>query len=97
MGERVADRRAAILYHGIFATGVPYPFFDLVKNFERIFVSGVVAGQNDQVGQFPGDLAHDRALAVVAVAAAAEEAMRRPLVVWRTDFKMFSRLSGECG
>ena len=45
----------------------------LVENCERILVAGVIAGEDDQIGQFSGDLAHDGALAVVAVAAAAEE------------------------
>ena len=72
-GQRVANRLAAVLYHGIFATGVANSFLNLVENFERIFVAGVVAGEDDQVGQLSGDFAHDGPFAVVAVAAAAKQ------------------------
>src|SRR3546814_18501639 len=44
----------------------------LLANCGRILAARIVVGDDGAVGQRPGDAAHDRALAAVAVAAAAD-------------------------
>jgi hypothetical protein len=47
---------------------------DLGADRGRVFATGIVVGDDGHVGQPRGDLAHDRPLAAVAVAAGAEDA-----------------------
>ncbi len=52
---------------------------DLGADIGGVLGAGVVVGDDHHVGQFPGDGAHFRALAGIAVAAAAEDQMQAAL------------------
>src|SRR2546427_9049572 len=70
--QRVVDRPGAVGLDRVAArlgTGRAHTDEDLVDDRLRPLRAGVVRGHPDPVGEAGGDLAHDRALAPIAVAA----------------------------
>ena len=59
--------------------GILHAGEDVVDDGLRLLRAGVVARDDHEIGQLRGDLAHDGALRLITVAAAAEEHDRAPL------------------
>src|SRR5690606_36084641 len=51
---------------------IRYRGHDFGANFRRLLGARIIVGDDGDIGQTPRDLAHDRALATIAIAAAAE-------------------------
>lgn len=69
---------------------------DVVKDAQRVFSTRVVVGDQHAVGQALGHFGHQRALAAVTVAAAAEQAQQLAVGVRAQGFEHFSKASGVC-
>ena len=91
--ERGCDRRLAV---GLDLRIAGHPGDDLVDDRLRVLAPRVVGRDDRRVGEAGGDVAHERPLAPVAVAAAAEDATRRPAVISRASVRTFSSASGVC-
>src|SRR2546426_8194965 len=79
--QRVVDRPGAVGLDRVAArlgTGRAHTDEDLVDDRLRPLRAGVVRGHPDPVGEAGGDLAHDRALAAIAVAATPEDHAQTP-------------------
>ena len=72
--DRARDRRAPV---GIDLDVHPGALEDVLDDRERLLAARVVGRDIDDVGEIGGDLAHQRPLAAVAVAAGAEDARAR--------------------
>src|SRR4051812_23520369 len=70
--ERLLDRPRAVELHRPRRAGWPQSLQDVPGDRARIFVPRVVVRDDHAIGETTGDIAHLRALALVAVAAAAE-------------------------
>jgi hypothetical protein len=68
--EGLRDRRRAV---GLHLDGRCDSGEDLLDDRLRGFAPGIVGGDDDDVGEARGDLAHERTLASIAVAPAAED------------------------
>ena len=71
--DRAMDRLAAVEFNFVFDVGAAQADQRVVDDIDRILTTRIVAGEYDVVAQFSGGLPHERALAAIAIAAAAEE------------------------
>ena len=69
---------------------------DVAGDRLRILGARIVVGDDDLIGEFIGDRAHQRALARIAVAAAAEHAPQRAVAMFAQRAKAFASASGVC-
>src|SRR3954454_12873566 len=73
LGDRLADRLAAVGDEPVsLVAALLQALFDRRQDGQRVLAPRVVRGGDHQVGELAGDLPHQRPLAGVAVAAAAE-------------------------
>src|SRR5262249_45264776 len=73
--ERVGDGRAPVGLARVatLASTAPHALHDLVDDRVRALRARIVRRDPHTIGQARGDLAHDRSLAAIAIAAAAED------------------------
>ena len=71
--DSATDRGAPVGHHFPLRAGdLGDSLFDRAQDRERVFAARIVGGEDRVVGELAGGAAHERALAAIAVAAAAE-------------------------